>query len=79
MKKVKIESSGRMSNRQYHANGKPNWWARVGSNDSVKWLEVGRVRGDDYLAVEVEVPDTTTEIHIGCGPKGHGKRETISV
>ena len=78
--KVVLESKGRMSNRQYHAWNKPTWWARIGSGDNAVFLPIGRVRGDCYLYAEVEVPDDTTEIYIGVGPRNrHGVRETIRI
>ena len=78
--RVRLQSQSRMSNRQYHAWGKPTWWARIGSGDNAVFLPIGRVRGDYYLDVEGEVPDDTTEIHIGVGPRNkYGVRETIRI
>ena len=79
MKTVRIQSSDRMSNRQYHGAGKPNWWARVGKGDSAKFLKIGSVRGDDRLDVTIEVNDDITEIAIGAGPNNrYGVRETVN-
>lgn len=78
--RVVLQSKGRMSNRQYHIHGKPTWWARIGSGPDAVFLPIGRVRGDSYLNIEIDVPDDTTEIHIGVGPRGrHGVRETIRI
>lgn len=32
--KSRLTTTDRMSNTGYHSNGKPNWWARIGSGDS---------------------------------------------
>jgi hypothetical protein len=78
--KMNLKSNGKMSNRQYHANGKPRWWARVGSGAGAEFLEIDDVRGDEYLDVVVEVDDDVKEISIGVGPRGsHGVRETVTV
>jgi len=79
MKTVKIENKGPcMSNRQYHAYGKPTWWARVGSGESAQFLRIPRTRGDEDLSCTVEVDDDVKEIYIGVGPNNqHGVRETV--
>ena len=78
--KVLLQSKSRMSNRQYHIHGKPTWWARIGSGDNAVFLPIGRVRGDNYLDVEVEVPEDTELVYIGVGPRNrHGVRETIRI
>lgn len=78
--KVRIKSSDRMHSKPYHFFGEPIWWARIGSGKNAVWLNIGRARGDKHLDVEVDVPDGTCEIVIGCGPSGrHGVRERISV
>jgi len=78
--KVRLQSHNRMSNRQYHIHGKPTWWARIGSGPDAVFLPIGRVRGDYFLDIEVEVPDGTEVVYIGVGPKGrHGVRETIRI
>lgn len=64
-----------MSNSGYHRSGKPNWWARLGSGDNVTWLEIPKVRGDQYLSCEVDVPPGT-KVYIGCGKGKDGVRET---
>ena len=79
MKTVKIENQGPcMSNRQYHLNGRPCWWARVGSGESAQFLRIPRTRGDEDLSCTVEVDDDVKEIYIGVGPNNqHGVRETV--
>lgn len=72
--KVKLQSRKSMSNRSYHAEGKPTWWVRIGSGNSATFVDIHRMRGDENLNVEVEVPNGTEEIHFGCGPKGSGVR-----
>ena len=73
----RLTTSSRMSNTGYHANGKPNWWARVGSGASAKWVEIPQVRGDRYLDCTVDLPPGT-EVFCGAG-KGAYKtvRETV--
>ena len=69
----RIKSHGRMSNTGYHANGKPNWWARIGST----FPTISPIRGDDYLNVLVDVPVGTT-VQIGAGKGLHKTiRETV--
>ncbi len=76
--KSKIASSRSMSNTGYHANGKPTWWARVGKGDSATFLDVGHVRGDHALEVEVDVPPGTI-VYIGAGKGDHKTvRETVT-
>lgn len=71
----RIRTSVRMSNRQYHAAGKPRWWVRVPNTGS--FYAIDDVRGDDYLDVEVPVPPGTT-LEAGCGPNNkHGMRVTL--
>ena len=66
-----------MSNTSYHQNGKPCWWARVGSGDSARFLSIPRVRGDEHLDCEVDVPPGTT-VYIGAGKGTHKTiRETV--
>ncbi len=73
-----LKSNGRMSNTGYHANGKPNWWARIGSGDSARFLQIPRVRGDNHLECEVDVPSGTT-VYIGVGKGSHKTiRETVT-
>ena len=74
---MSLRSDSSMSNRQYHAQGCPSWWARIGSGESAQFLEVGRNRGDRPLDVTVDVPDGTAQVHIGVGRGKHGVRETI--
>lgn len=67
-----------MSNTGYHANGKPNWWARIGSGVSATFVEIERVRGDRKLDVIVELPPGTV-VSIGAGRGSHRAiRETVT-
>lgn len=79
MKTVKIENKGPcMSNRQYHLNGRPCWWARIGSGDSARFLDIPRTRGDEDLVCTVEVEDDVKVIYIGVGPNNkNGVREKV--
>lgn len=72
-----IRSTSRMSNTGYHQNGKPNWWARIGTGPNAQFLTIPPTRGDEFLHVEVDVPPGTT-VFIGAG-KGTYKtvRETV--
>ena len=73
----RLTTSDRMSNTGYHQNGKPNWWARVGSGDSARFLPIPRVRGDEILDCEVDVPPGTT-VYCGAGRGSHKTvRETV--
>jgi len=75
--KSALKSSGRMSNTGYHQNGKPTWWARVGSGKDVAFLRVPWTRGDERLDCVVDVPPGTT-VHIGAGKGSHKTiRETV--
>ncbi len=69
----RIQTIVRMSNSGYHANGQPNWWARVGSGDSARFLPISRVRGDAILDCVVDVPPGTT---VFCGA-GKGSHKTV--
>ena len=73
----RLRSTSRMSNTGYHANGQPNWWARIGTGSTASFIEIDRVRGDHILDVEVSVPPGIT-VYIGAG-KGTYKtvRETV--
>ncbi len=73
----RIITSNRMSNTGYHQNGKPTWWARIGSGDSVQWVSIPRVRGDERLDCVVDLP-VGTQVFCGAG-KGSYKtvRETV--
>lgn len=62
-----------MSNTGYHANGKPCWWARVGSGAAATFLEIPEVRGDQVLRCEVDLPPGTT---VFCGA-GKGTHKTV--
>lgn len=74
--KTTIKSTDRMSNRQYHQHNKPNWWMRCHG----EFVNGFRSRGDDYLNVEVDLPDDATEVQIGCGPRNrYGIRETVVI
>ncbi len=71
--KSRIVTKNRMSNTGYHQNGKPNWWARIGSGNSVQWVTIPRVRGDEPLDCIVDVPPGTT---VCCGA-GKGSYKTV--
>jgi hypothetical protein len=73
----RLRTTDRMSNSGYHANSKPNWWARVGSGDKIAWVSIPTVRGDQYLDCEVDLP-TGTRVFCGAG-KGTYKtvRQTV--
>ena len=54
--KIRITCGSRkMSCTQYHKQGKPNWWARVGSGPSVKFVRMPKVCGDMRLDVRGEI------------------------
>lgn len=73
----RIITSACMSNTGFHANGKPNWWARVGSGASTRFLEIPTVRGDKILDCVVDLPPGT-EVHCGAGKGSHKTvRETV--
>jgi len=66
MAKIKITSDTSLSNSGYHRCGQPNWWVRIGD----RFFDIGRIRGDEKLSVEVEVERHETEqivIHYGVG------------
>jgi hypothetical protein len=66
-----------MSNTGYHVNGKPCWWARVGSGDGARFLTIPRVRGDQMLSCVVDV-EPGTVVSIGAGKGSHKTiRETV--
>jgi hypothetical protein len=69
MNKSKIVTTDRLSNTGYPANGKPVWWARVGST----FLRIPQVRGDSYLECEVDLPPGT---QVQCGA-GKGTYKTV--
>jgi hypothetical protein len=77
MAKYRIQSAGRMSNRQYHAQGKPTWWARIGSGDDARFVTLPRIRGDEKLNVIVSL-DAEDDLHIGVGKGDGGVRETVT-
>lgn len=68
-----------MSNTGYHANGKPNWWARIGQGVDAEFVKIPAIRGDQKLDVEVDLPIGTV-VNVGAG-KGKYKtiRETVKV
>lgn len=73
----RILTTDRMSNTGYHANGKPTWWARIGSGNSVQWVNIPRVRGDSILDCVVDLPAGTT-VFCGAGKGSHKTvRETV--
>lgn len=74
----KIQSTERMSNTGYHANGKPNWWARLGTGESARFVTLPVVRGDRTLECVVDLPPGTV-VHIGAGKGLHKTvRETVT-
>lgn len=79
MAKIRVKSDNRMSNTRYHASGKPCWWIRIGDT----FLDIPRVRGDEYLDVTIDVDRHPTErimVYYGVGPKDrHGVRESMYV
>jgi hypothetical protein len=73
-----LTTTDRMSNTGYHANGKPNWWARVGSGESARFLDIPRTRGDHRLDCEVDVPPGT-KVYCGAGKGNHKTvRQTVT-
>jgi hypothetical protein len=74
----RLQSTDRMSNTGYHANGKPSWWARIGTGDDARFLQIPSVRGDRQLDCVVDVP-SGTEVHIGAGRGSHKTiRQTVT-
>ena len=69
----KIRTRNAMSNTGYHQNGKPTWWARVGSGDAAEFVKIPWTRGDSKLECIVGLPVGTT---VYCGA-GKGERKTI--
>lgn len=69
----RLKTRDRMSNTGYHRNGKPTWWARVGSGDDATFVRIPWTRGDDYLDCVVDLPPGTT---VFCGA-GKGSRKTV--
>jgi hypothetical protein len=73
----KLRSTTSMSNTGFHANGKPNWWARTGQGTDAQFLTIPRVRGDQNLDCTVDVPPGTT-VFIGAGKGSHKTvRQTV--
>ena len=69
----RLKTTDRMSNTGYHANGKPTWWARVGS----EFIKVAYTRGDSYLDCVVDIPPGT-EVFCGAGKGTHKTvRQTV--
>lgn len=78
MANIRLKSDDRMSNRQYHAQGKPTWWARIGD----RFIDIPYTRGDDILDAVVVVERHPTQdqiIDYGCGSRSHGVRERMTV
>lgn len=69
----RLRTTDRMSNTGYHHNGKPNWWARIGTGSDARFLPIPKVRGDETLDVVVDVPPGTT---VHCG-SGRGSYKTV--
>lgn len=69
----RLTTTSRMSNTGYHSNGKPTWWARVGSD----FIKVAYTRGDAILDCVVDLPPGT-EVHCGAGKGTHKTvRQTV--
>ena len=71
--KSRLTTTCQMSNTGYHQNGKPNWWARVGSGETVKWIDIPKTRGDEKLDCVVDLPAGTK---VFCGA-GRGNYKTV--
>lgn len=72
-----IRTTDCMSNTGYHENGKPNWWARVGSDTNAQFLQIPPTRGDQFLDCEVDLPVGTT-VYCGAGKGAHKTvRQTV--
>ena len=77
-----VTSSDRMSNSGWRRCGCPTWWARIGSGDDARFLEISRVAGDEYLRAYLDIPIHPTEeqeLTIGCGKGRDGIRETLRI
>lgn len=72
MKTVEISERG-TSNRQYHKNGKPNWWVAWTDKPSgqLNFVSIEKIRADSNLNITVEVPDNAIKVIVGM--KGMGK------
>ena len=69
-KQLVVTSSAKLSNRQWHKEGKPNWWAKRKENeeDQGEFLRIGYNRGDTIL--EITIPYEGMEgkfLQIGVG------------
>lgn len=69
----RLKATDKMSNTGYHSNGKPTWWARIGSGKDAKFLDIPYTRGDEYLDCVVDVPPGTS---VQCGA-GKGTHKTV--
>lgn len=68
-----------MSNTQWHAQNKPNWWVRAGREKNAVFLDIGYHRGDQILDVEIEIHGNIRWIIVGAGNKEKGVRERIYI
>jgi hypothetical protein len=74
MSSLIIRSTDRQSNSGYHRSGKKTWWVRIGD----RFLDIPKVRGDQYLSCEVDV-HPGTKVQIGVGRRDRdGVRETVT-
>ena len=77
-----IQSSYKMSNRQWNKEGKPHYWILVKETKQDKgvFLNIPWIRADEPLNVTVPDTDLTGKyITIGAGSRENGVRETIQV
>jgi hypothetical protein len=78
--KFQAVSSDRMSNKQYHAWGKPNWWLCIEGHNVKGFARLSeQTRGDSLLNCDAEftfpAPGDYT-VFTGVGPNNkHGIRE----
>ncbi len=76
-KRTRVRSSG-MSNRQYHAAGKPTWWLRRTDVGRGGFVGIGHKRGDSEFDEQLTLaPGRYT---LGVGPSGrYGVRHSFVV
>jgi hypothetical protein len=78
IEKVRVKSTSKLSNRQWHAEGKPKWWAKVKEtkDDNGEFLRIGFNRGDEPLDVTISLNDIRGKyLQIGVGKHPDGIRE----
>lgn len=56
----RIQSRTRLNSVQYHRQGEPKWWARVGQGESATYIKISPIRGDEHLHADVDLPPGTT-------------------